>query len=112
MTTKKPDTYFVVTFKNADDNKTQTLRVRSLTDSTLGLTFIALSDFVFDSDSPIIDPQEDNLRRKFANTRKLHLSIYSVVSVEEVGFKGRSLSLKHKRSNVVALKTLPRPTRD
>lgn len=104
----KPQSHYVVTWREAPrdtkDPKDQvvTLKVRSIAPSDLGPTFIALSDFDLDQDGPIIDPGLDGLRVRYADTKRLHVSIYSVLSVEEVGRRNRGLDLGD-RTNLVPL---------
>lgn len=88
-------------YRDPAGGKTVTLRVRKIEDSDLGPTFVALSDFVFDTGNLIIDPEEEDLKKKLAETRRLHLSIYSVLSIEERG--GRGLGIRQDRSNLVFL---------
>jgi len=103
MAKKKETTSYVVTYREPKDNKIVTLTVRSIESSDLGLSFIALSDFVFKENTLIIDPSEQDLRDRFDNTRRLHLSIYTILSIEEVGKANKGLALKAKRSNILVL---------
>ncbi len=103
MARKKDATSYVVSYREPKDNKIVTLTVRSIESSDLGLSFIALSDFVFKENPLIIDPSEQDLRDRFENTRRLHLSIYTILSIEEVGKANKGLALKGRKSNVVVL---------
>ena len=99
---RKEDTHFVVTYRNPEKlGENVTVNVRKISDSSLGLTFVSLSDFVFGNRSPIVDPNEDSLRQRFQNTKSLHLSIYNIVSVEEVGEENSGMSLAKDKSNIV-----------
>lgn len=84
------------------------MRVRKIEDSTLGPTFITLSGFIFEEGNLIIDPSEEDRRKRFENTRRLHLSLFHILSVEEVGPRVRKLDLVSDRTNLVIL---PEPTK-
>ncbi|MBM4370353.1 MAG: DUF1820 family protein [Deltaproteobacteria bacterium] len=101
---RKSRSHFVVTWKDpAQDGKVRSLKVRRIEDSELGPTFVALADFVFEAGGLVIDPEEDELRRRYAETRRLHLSIYGILSVEERGARNRGVSLEQDRGAVVFL---------
>ena len=93
------DDHYVVTWRDPRNGEIATLRARTIRDSQLGLTFIAVSDFVWDSGSPIVNPAEEALARRFERTKTLHLSIHTVITIEEVGAGG--LALQGDRSNLV-----------
>jgi hypothetical protein len=51
--------------------------------------FTEVSDLVFDrTDTLVVDPTEERLRDEFADTKRLHLPMQSVIRVEEVERKG------------------------
>jgi len=102
---KKSDSYFVITYRDPRDGSIVTLKARTIRDSTLGLSFISISDFIFDLDGIVVNPVEEQLRVRFENVRSLHLSIYSIISIEEVGMKQKGLTFKKDRSNLIALPT-------
>ncbi len=104
MAKKKSETYYVVSYRDSKDNDVKRLTVRSISDSNLGLTFVALSDFVF-KDSVIIDPGEEDLKDRFADTQRLHLSIYSILSIEEKGAANKGLKFKHDKGQLLVLPT-------
>ena len=92
---------YVVTYRNPEKQEENiTIRVRKINDSNLGPTFIALSDFVFHTASKLLNPQDEYAKKRFQKTQKLHLSIYHIVSVEEVGDE-ISLSLASKEGDVL-----------
>ena len=96
------DTYFVVTYRNPEKpTENITIRVRSIQDSSLGLAFVSLSDFVFKSRSALLNPQDEYAKTRFQKTKNLHLSIYSILSVEEVGEDNDGLSLAHDKSKLL-----------
>ena len=98
----EPETYFVVTYRNPEKlDENITVRVRSIRDSSLGLAFVALSDFVFHSRSRLLNPQDEYTKKRFQNTKSLHLSVYNILSVEEVGEENAGLSLAHDKSKLI-----------
>ena len=102
MKSMADDTYYIITYRNPEDNKTVSLRVREIKDSKLGLSFITVSNFIFDPVSPgIIDPNEEKLRIRFEYTKSLHLSIYTILSIEEVGKDHPGLTFIKDKSNLV-----------
>ena len=97
-------TYFTVTYRNPKDDKILELNARKIQDSSLGLSFISVSDFVFpNSSSVVVDPEEEYLQKRFENVKSLHLSIYSIISIEEVGENSKGLKFEKDRSNLVIL---------
>ena len=82
---KKSDSYFVITYRDPREGSIVTLKARTIRDSTLGLSFISISDFIFETDGIVVNPTEEQLRVRFENVRSFHLSIYSIISIEEVG---------------------------
>jgi hypothetical protein len=92
--------------------------VRRVEDSELGPGFVCLSQFLFDTDSRIANPAEEELARRFERTQRLHLNLFSIQSIAEVGDpRGlvggppSGLKLDQERPNVVVLPSPPR-TRD
>jgi hypothetical protein len=95
---------FKVIFRDPEDMKTQlTLLVEEVSDSSLGLSFVALSGFVFQRSLLIFDPKIEKLKDRFKGTKKLHLSIYNIISIEEVGPEEKNLFFKNDRSNILIL---------
>ncbi len=99
---KKAQGYYVVTYRDLKEDKVVSLKARAVKDSTLGLSFISISDFVFDTTSVVVSPQEDYLRKRFENIKCLHISIYSILSIEEVGEK-TALKFQKDKSNLVVI---------
>lgn len=97
------DLHYVVTFRNPNDGQVSTLKVRSIEDSRLGPGFICLSDFVFDTNGRLHLPHEEAMMRRFENTRRLHLSVFSIQSIAEEGAQHPGLELDTDRSNLVVL---------
>ena len=103
MAKKKEETFYLVTYRDTKDAKILTLKAKTVTDSTLGLSFVAISDFVFDTKSIVINPEEEDQKRQFEGVKTLHLSIYSILSIEEVGEDHKGLKFKKDKSNLVVL---------
>ena len=108
MARKKEETMYLITYRNAKDAKVVTLKAKTVTDSSLGLSFVAISDFLFDTKSVVINPEEEDQKRQFEGVKTLPLSIYSIVSIEEVGEEHKGLKFKKDKSNLVVL-TLEQP---
>lgn len=97
----KPESYFVVNYREPKSGDLLTIKARKIADSSLGLGFVVLSDFVFDSSTLVIKPAEEDLKKRLSDVKSLHLNIYSIVSIEERGDK--KLAFKKDRSNLVSL---------
>lgn len=94
-------THYVVTWRDPRNGEIVLLRARTIRDSTLGLTFVAIADFVFDASSTIVNPAEEALARRFANTKTLHLNLHTIISIEEVGDEHTGLTFERDRSNLL-----------
>ncbi len=103
----KSDSYYLVHYRDLVDGKILPLKARKIEDSNLGLSFVRISEFFFDTDSVVVQPTEIQMQERFANVRSLHLSIYSIVSVEELGPKHSGLKFKKSRSNLIAFPQEP-----
>jgi len=103
MAQKKQDTFYIISYREPKDGKVLTLRAKTVTDSSLGLSFVAISDFVFNTTSVVINPEEEDKKRHFADVKTLHLSIYSIISIEEIGEGNKGLKFKKDKSNLVVL---------
>lgn len=104
-----PQTHYAVTFRDAKSGDTTTLKARSVGDSSLGLGFICVSDFLFDTSSGVVNPAEEALAKRFERVQRLHLQIYAVLTIEEIGPDHAGLSFDHDRSRVVMLHPGPSP---
>jgi hypothetical protein len=109
MSNSAPETYYRITYREPKDGQILTLKARRVADSSLGLSFIALSDFMFDTESLVVNPTEEDLKKHFTNVKTLHLSIYTVLSIEEVGAEHKGLAFEKDKSNLVVFPTTPRP---
>jgi hypothetical protein len=105
------DTYYLVTYRDPKDGQTISLKAKKVTDSSLGLSFIALSDFMFESDMLVVNPAEEDLKKRFSSVKTIHLSIYSVLSIEEVGLEQKDLAFEKDKSNLVVFPSTPRPSK-
>ncbi len=103
MTAKKKDTYFIITYRDPVSEKQVSIKAGTVTDSSLGLSFIAISDFVFEQNVLVVNPQEEDMKRRFAEVKTLHLSIYTVLSIEEVGPQHAGLRFKKDKSRLLVL---------
>jgi hypothetical protein len=103
MAQKKQETFYVISYREPKDGKVLTLKAKTVTDSTLGLSFVAISDFIFNTTSVVINPEEEDKKRHFEDVKTLHLSIYSIMSIEEVGPEHKGLKFKKDKSNLVVL---------
>ena len=77
---------FLVNYKDPMDDKVVSLNARSVKDSSLGLSFISISDFVFETNRLVIKPSQEQLQKKLEKTKSLHISIYSIISIEAVSY--------------------------
>ena len=102
-TTEK--TFYLVHYKDPQTGANQSIKARSITDSSLGLSFICLADFVFEDHGILVNPDEEAKKLAFEDIKALHLSIYSIQSVAEVGAHKNNLSFKNDKSNLFVLNT-------
>lgn len=109
MPDNSKDSYFIITYREPKDAQIVTLKAHKVADSSLGLSFIAISDFYFETDSLVVNPAEEDLKKRFANVKTLHLSIYTIVSIEEVGMEHRGLQFEKDKSNLVVFPGTQRP---
>ena len=103
MAHKKKDTYFIITYRDPVSEKQVSIKAGTVADSTLGLSFIAVSDFVFQQNALVVNPQEEDMKRRFEDVKTLHLSIYTVLSIEEVGAQHTGLRFKQDKSRLLVL---------
>ena len=101
---KKDKSYYVITFRDPEENKITSLKASTIRDSSLGISFISISDFTFEqSSSPVVNPTEENLRKRYENTKSLHLLVYSILSIEEVGPDHKGLKFEKDKSNLLVI---------
>ena len=105
MTSKKEETptLFVVHYRDPKDGNILSLKAKKIFDSPLGMSFVCISDFVFETSSLVVKPAEEHLKKRLEDVKNLHLSIYSIISIEEVGYKHSGLKFKTDKSNLLVL---------
>jgi len=105
----KTGKFYKVTYRDATDGKIQKIDVTKIADSPLGLSFIALSGFLFEKSSILVDPEMESRIKAFEAIKTLHLSMYSVISIAELGNHLMPLSFDKDKSNLVVLPSSPTP---
>ena len=103
MSKKQDTTLYLIQYREAKNGNYQSVKARKIQDSPLGLSFIAISDFVFDSNPLVINPNEEAKKLEFEKIKTLHLSIYSIQSISEMGDRENSLNFKNDKSQVFIL---------
>lgn len=112
MSSSSKDTYFIVTYREPSEGKIVSLKAKTVTDSSLGLSFITISDFIFDTGSLVVNPVEEEMKKRFEGVKSLHLSIYSIISIEEVGAEHKGLKFQKDKSNLVVFSSEQPPPTD
>lgn len=100
---KQEKSFFIVTYRDPVEEKTISLKAGSIGDSSLGLSFIRISDFIFETGSLVVTPEEEALKKRLEDVKSLHLSIYTVLSISEVGASHAGLKFEKDKSNLVVL---------
>ena len=96
-------THFVVTYRNPEkSSEIIEVRVHSVDDSVLGPAFIALSGFLFHSATGLINPRDEYAKKRFQKTKTLHISIYNIITIEEVGDDHPGLHLAPKEGQLLS----------
>lgn len=100
--------FYLITYRDPKDNSITKINAKSISDSNLGLGFIKISDFLFNTEGlSIINPTEEKLMERLKYTKSLHLSIYSILSVEEMGLENKGLNFIKDKSNLVIFPSSP-----
>jgi len=99
--------HYLVHYRDPRDGNHQSLKAKKIKDSSLGLSFVSISDFVFEENSPIVNPEEEAKKLELENVKTLHLSIYSILSISELGPHKKDLSFKKDKSNLLVLSNEP-----
>lgn len=107
MSKKEEKTFYLVSYRDPKDGNAVSIKAKSIQDSSLGLSFVAISDFVFETNSILVNPDEEAKKIEFENVKTLHLSIYSILSVTEIGEHSRSLHFKNDKSNLLVINPEP-----
>jgi hypothetical protein len=105
MATASKDSYYVIHYRDPKSSEILQLKANDIQDSTLGLGFVKVSQFIFDNSSLVIKPAEEQLKKRLEMVKSIHLSIYSIVSIEEVGHK--VLAFKKDRTNLITFPSGP-----
>ncbi len=100
--TGEKGTLYLVSYRDPQNGEVVALKVQSIEDSSLGLGFVKLSGFIFHTETLVVRPTEEQLKKRFENVKSLHLSIYSLISVEELGMEHKGLNFKKDRSNLIS----------
>ena len=95
------DTCYRITYRDLAAGEIRTLRARAISDSGLGLSFICVSEFVFTQESLLVNPKDEALAEQFKDVKSLHLSMHTIVCIEELGQEHKGLQLEQDRSNLV-----------
>ena len=92
---------FLIHYRDPKEGEVFSLKARQVLDSTLGLSFICISDFIFDTHSLVVKPSEEQLQKRLENVKSLHLSIYSIISIEELSEE--SLKFQEDKSKLFVI---------
>ena len=95
-------TFFLVNYRDPKDGKSIEVKVKKIEDSSLGLSFVKLSEFIFETESSIVQPTEEQLKKRFENVKSLHLNVYSILSIEELGMSHVGLKFRKDKSNLLS----------
>ena len=101
MTSDNKKSLFLIHYRDPQEGEILSLKARQILDSTLGLSFVRISDFVFDTGLLVVKPTEEQLKKRLENVKSLHISIYSIVSIEELS--ERRLSFQEDKSKLLVL---------
>lgn len=94
---------FQVHYTDFHTEKTVTVKVREIQDSPLGYTFIQLADFVFDTNSVVIKPSEEQQKKNLENTKSLHICVHNILAIEELSDVSAALHLSSESSRLFML---------
>lgn len=101
--TDRPKSYFEVHFRDPKEGEIVSLKATNVADSSLGLSFVSLSNFIFDKSSLVIKPSEEQLQKRLENVKSLHISIHSIISIEEKGLEPKSLTFEEDKSKLLIM---------
>ena len=97
------DSLYLIHYRDPKDGTNQSLRAHKVYDSPLGLSFVCISDFVFEPEGLVVKPAEEQLQKRLEGVKSLHMSIYSIISIEEIGPEHKGLKFQKDKSNLVVL---------
>ncbi len=98
-----PNTYYLVTYRDPKQNDVVSLKAKSIRDSSLGISFVTISDFIFDTSGPVLNPVDENLEKRFKDTKSLHMLVYNILSIEEIGLENQGLKFEKDKSNLIVI---------
>lgn len=102
--TTEDNSYYILTYHDPQDEEITSLQAKTIGDSNLGMSFICVSDFMLDDISAtVIDPKLEKLRVRFEKTKSLHLSIYNIISIEEIGMEHTGLIFQRDKANLLVI---------
>jgi hypothetical protein len=112
MVRKSNNSYYIITYRDPQNGEVVSLKANKVTDSSLGLSFIAVSDFIFDTNTLVVNPAAEDQKKRFESVKTIHISIYTIVSIEEAGLKNKGLKFDKDKSNLVVLSNNQQPSKN
>jgi hypothetical protein len=110
MKTEKQDNFFVINYHDPEKGKPVSIKAKTISDSSLGLSFVRVSDFIFSEDHLVVTPEEESQKKRFEYTKNIHLSIYTILSIREEGPDHKGLEFKGDKTTLLTFpKTGPTP---
>ena len=100
---KKEPSLYLIHYRDPATNENQSLKAKKVYDSPLGLSFVCISDFVFETSGLVVKPSEEQLQKRLEDVKRLHLSIYSIISIEEIGQTNKGLKFADNKSKILVL---------
>lgn len=94
---------YLLHYRHPKDGKIVSLKAESVEDSSLGLSFIRISNFIFDTSSLVVRPAEEQLRKSLEGVKALHMSLYNIIAIEELG--ASQLKFKKDKANLISFPT-------
>lgn len=94
---------FQVHYTDFHTEKNVSVKVRTIQDSALGYAFVQLSDFVFDTNSVVIKPSEEQQKKNLENTKSLHICIHNILAIEELSDVSAALHLSADNARLYML---------
>lgn len=98
----KSKNLYHIHYRHPKDGKMISLKAGSVEDSSLGLSFVRISDFIFDTSTLVVKPSEEQLKKELEGVKAVHMSLYSIVSIEELGNSHKGLKFKKDKANLLA----------
>ena len=73
----KNESLFLVHYRDPKDGGIVSLKAKKIYDSPLGISFVCITQFVFETNSLVVKPTEEQLQKRLENVKSMHISIYS-----------------------------------